>query len=133
MTARYRPKRTKIGILTATTARYAGQSLTANAGWPSLRLEAAHSVSGIITASAQSAMTRLAGLGNSTVCRAKSTVLSTVFKPKMTLPDAYSPAGDALRFSVAGDKDFFYSLPLSVPNFLSESPSAWQVYAELCL
>src|SRR3984957_6992807 len=89
MTARYRPMRTKIGVLTTITAKYAGQSAIESAGLPVLRVSAAHNASGIMTESMQIAMTRFNGPGISTVCRAKLLVDSTVFDPKMNLPDTH--------------------------------------------
>ncbi len=70
ITARYRPKRTKVGMLTATTAsigRPVGQIWSS--GWPAFRLIADHRASGIINVSAQTEIMRLVGRGNSTVRR----------------------------------------------------------------
>jgi len=57
-----------MGRLTAMTARYAGQSETLNAGKPALRLTAAQSAMGIMTASMQVEITRFVGRGRLTVC-----------------------------------------------------------------
>src|SRR6266404_6664547 len=59
--ARYRPKRTNMGRLTETTARYAGQSEGVNAGNPALRLSAAQRAMGIMIASMHVEITRLVG------------------------------------------------------------------------
>src|ERR1700735_3937261 len=85
ITARYKPKRTNIGVLTATTAKYAGQSSIENEDFPAFRVNAAQSASGIMTESAQIAITLLIGLGSSTACLARSPVVSPVFDIKMTL------------------------------------------------
>jgi hypothetical protein len=58
---------------------------------PALRQTAAHNASGIMIESAQIAMTRLIGPGRSTVCLAKSPVVSAVVEPKMSLPDTHPP------------------------------------------
>jgi hypothetical protein len=83
-------------------------------------------MSGIIIASANIAMTRLVDRGSSTVCRAKLSVLSTAFEPKVSLPDTTPPLGAYMLFKFAADKDFFISLPRSVPNFVNQSPSVSQ-------
>jgi hypothetical protein len=56
-----------------------------------LRLKAAHRAKGIMIESAQTDITRLSGPGISTVCRAKSSVFSKVFEPKVNLPDTHAP------------------------------------------
>jgi hypothetical protein len=70
--------------------------------------------------SAQTEMTRLSGPGSSTVCRAKSPVVSTVFKPKVNLPDTHLLAASRKRsFSLSARN--FVSLPYSVPNLFNQS------------
>jgi hypothetical protein len=71
--------------------------------------------------SAQTEMTRLSGPGNSTVCRAKSPVVSTVFKPKVNLPDTLPLAAGHKR-SLSPQTRNFISLPHSVPLLFEQSP-----------
>jgi hypothetical protein len=61
----------------------------------------------------------LSGRGNSTVCRAKSPVVSMVLEPKMNLPDTNPPKCRRIYvLNFAADKDFILSLTHSVPIFL---------------
>ena len=69
---------------------------------------------------------RLIGRAISTVCRAKLLVVSTVFEPKMNLPDNL-PSSRRLAFDFAADTDFFISLIGSVPNLCSQSPTFSQL------
>src|SRR5580658_4229976 len=62
----------KIGMLTAITAKKAGQSERFDSGRPSLRLIAVHRASGIIRQSVQTEIKRFKRRGSSTVLRAKS-------------------------------------------------------------
>jgi hypothetical protein len=78
-------------MLIAITARYAGQSFGVNVGWPCLRPDAAHSISGIVTASAHIAMIRFVGPRNSTVCWAKPPVFLILFEPKRASCRAVTP------------------------------------------
>ena len=106
MTARYSPMRTKIGMQMATTATKAGQSADEKTGVPALKLKAAHKASGIMIESAQIAIIRFNGPGRSMVCRAKSSVLSTLFESKVSLPDTYPLTAVRKLFDFAADKDF---------------------------
>jgi hypothetical protein len=79
--------------------------------------------------SAQIEMTRLSGLGNSTVCRAKLSVVSAVFEPKVSLPDTQPPA--AIAVLLRRRQGFACSLSRSVPNLFNQSPMIAKVYNEL--
>jgi hypothetical protein len=80
-----------------------------NVGLPVLRVSAAHNASGVMTESVQIAITRFSGPGISTVCRAKLLVDSTVFEPKMNLPDTHPQlATFSIRFGRCMD---FFNLP----------------------
>ena len=85
----------KIGTLTATTARNAGQSETSVSGCPIFRLIAVHRANGIIKQSVQIEIKRFKRRGNSTVLRAKSPPFSMIFGSKqtsLTLPSSRSVA-----------------------------------------
>src|SRR6185437_1966835 len=102
------------------------QSAIDKVGSPLLRLNAIHNASGIMTKSAQIAMTRLSGPGISTVCRAKSPVVATVFEPKINLPDSTPrPATGTRQFRrsrgfsslpIAQCTEFIWSVATTVAN-----------------
>ena len=67
--------------------------------------------------SVQIAMTRFTGPGRSTVCRAKSSVLSTLFELNLSLPDTIPPTCDQMPFNSAAGKGFFFSPCCTVYRF----------------
>src|SRR5258708_34003462 len=84
ITARYRPARIKIGMLTAMTSKKAGQSERLDSGCPILRLIAVQRARGIIRQSVQTEIRRFKRRGNSTALRAKPPPFSINLGSKKT-------------------------------------------------